>query len=146
VDSSALLGHELAYVLGQIQDPHALPILASVLADRKQHPMVRHEVRLPLLARRWLVQSRLVLKRVYLPPPRTRPQKQWEPLAIIRFFLCSALTQKMTANMFLSERLARLRLQRLNGTMAMARSSPNPKGGSMSLRLVDTWLSSQIGE
>lgn len=43
-DSSALLGHELAYVLGQIDDPHALPVLESVLRDEQQHPMVRHEV------------------------------------------------------------------------------------------------------
>ena len=42
-DSSALLGHELAYVLGQIDDVHALPILESVLRDEAQHPMVRHE-------------------------------------------------------------------------------------------------------
>lgn len=51
-DSSALLGHELAYCLGQIDDVHALPILERVLADRAQHPMVRHEVRSrPLCAR-----------------------------------------------------------------------------------------------
>lgn len=43
-DSSALLGHELAYVLGQINDTHALPALEAVLRDEKQHPMVRHEV------------------------------------------------------------------------------------------------------
>lgn len=42
-DSSALLGHELAYVLGQIDDVHALPILESVLRDEAQHSMVRHE-------------------------------------------------------------------------------------------------------
>jgi len=42
-DSSALLGHELAYVLGQINDPYALPVLESVLRDEDQHPMVRHE-------------------------------------------------------------------------------------------------------
>ncbi|KAM0788018.1 hypothetical protein ACM66B_006217 [Microbotryomycetes sp. NB124-2] len=40
---SALLGHELAYCLGQIKDPRALPILESVLDDEIQHPMVRHE-------------------------------------------------------------------------------------------------------
>lgn len=42
-DSSALLKHELAYVLGQIRNPIAIPVLNSVLADRSQDPMVRHE-------------------------------------------------------------------------------------------------------
>ena len=41
---SALLKHELAYVLGQIGDEYALPVLERVLADRKQDSMVRHEV------------------------------------------------------------------------------------------------------
>ncbi|KAK4051285.1 Nuclear import receptor [Microbotryomycetes sp. JL221] len=40
---SALLGHELAYCLGQIKDIRALPILETVLNDDNQHPMVRHE-------------------------------------------------------------------------------------------------------
>ncbi|KAK4052050.1 deoxyhypusine hydroxylase [Microbotryomycetes sp. JL201] len=40
---SALLGHELAYCLGQIKDTRALPILERVLDDERQHPMVRHE-------------------------------------------------------------------------------------------------------
>lgn len=43
-DHSALLKHELAYVLGQINDTHAIPILSSTLADKKEDPMVRHEV------------------------------------------------------------------------------------------------------
>ena len=42
-DSSALLKHELAYCLGQMQDPAAIPILTSVLKDVNQEPMVRHE-------------------------------------------------------------------------------------------------------
>jgi deoxyhypusine monooxygenase len=42
-DESDLLKHELAYVLGQIKHTHALPVLASVLADTQQHAMVRHE-------------------------------------------------------------------------------------------------------
>jgi deoxyhypusine monooxygenase len=42
-DSSALLKHELAYCLGQMQDPTAIPILTSVLKDVGQEPMVRHE-------------------------------------------------------------------------------------------------------
>lgn len=42
-DESALLKHELAYCLGQMQDPAAIPILIGVLEDVKQEPMVRHE-------------------------------------------------------------------------------------------------------
>ncbi|WFD31728.1 deoxyhypusine monooxygenase [Malassezia sp. CBS 17886] len=42
-DDSALLKHEMAYVLGQIQDTRALPVLEAVLADEKEHAMVRHE-------------------------------------------------------------------------------------------------------
>jgi len=42
-DESALLGHEVAYVLGQIGSAHALPILKSTLADERRDPMVRHE-------------------------------------------------------------------------------------------------------
>ncbi|POY73519.1 hypothetical protein BMF94_3456 [Rhodotorula taiwanensis] len=40
---SALLGHELAYCLGQLKDPRALPILTKVLEDDNEHVMVRHE-------------------------------------------------------------------------------------------------------
>lgn len=42
-DPSALLKHELAYCLGQMQDIDALPILLSVLEDKSQEPIVRHE-------------------------------------------------------------------------------------------------------
>ncbi|KAL1660140.1 MFBC-like protein [Schizophyllum commune] len=42
-DDSALLKHELAYCLGQIKSPKALPVLEAVLRDRNQDPMVRHE-------------------------------------------------------------------------------------------------------
>lgn len=42
-DDSALLKHELAYCLGQMQDERAVPILETVLKDTKQEPMVRHE-------------------------------------------------------------------------------------------------------
>ncbi|KIM24726.1 hypothetical protein M408DRAFT_75512 [Serendipita vermifera MAFF 305830] len=42
-DQSALLKHELAYVLGQLRHTQALPILGSVLQDLSQDPMVRHE-------------------------------------------------------------------------------------------------------
>lgn len=40
---SALLRHELAYVLGQMQDSRALPSLYERLADANEHVMVRHE-------------------------------------------------------------------------------------------------------
>lgn len=42
-DESALLKHELAYCLGQMQDIAAIPHLIAVLEDVKQEPMVRHE-------------------------------------------------------------------------------------------------------
>lgn len=42
-DESALLKHELAYCLGQMQDPSAIPYLVQVLEDKSQEPMVRHE-------------------------------------------------------------------------------------------------------
>ncbi|XP_040895891.1 deoxyhypusine hydroxylase [Toxotes jaculatrix] len=42
-DESALLKHELAYCLGQMQDRQAIPTLTSVLKDTQQEPMVRHE-------------------------------------------------------------------------------------------------------
>lgn len=42
-DPSALLKHELAYCLGQMQDVRAAPVLIKVLKDTKQEPMVRHE-------------------------------------------------------------------------------------------------------
>eukprot|EP00898_Chlorokybus_atmophyticus_P002251 jgi/Chlat1/3026/Chrsp201S03278 len=40
---SALLRHEVAYVLGQLQHPCVVPTLARVLSDQEEHPMVRHE-------------------------------------------------------------------------------------------------------
>ncbi|XP_024595859.1 deoxyhypusine hydroxylase [Neophocaena asiaeorientalis asiaeorientalis] len=42
-DDSALLKHELAYCLGQMQDSRAIPVLVDVLRDTRQEPMVRHE-------------------------------------------------------------------------------------------------------
>ncbi|XP_037049814.1 deoxyhypusine hydroxylase [Bradysia coprophila] len=42
-DESALLKHELAYCLGQMQDVAAIPCLIAVLEDVNQEPMVRHE-------------------------------------------------------------------------------------------------------
>lgn len=40
---SALLKHEVAYVLGQMQDAHATARLKAVLEDASENPMVRHE-------------------------------------------------------------------------------------------------------
>jgi len=45
-DDSALLKHELAYCLGQVKSTAALPTLESVLRNRAEDPMVRHEVRI----------------------------------------------------------------------------------------------------
>lgn len=42
-DSSALLKHELAYCLGQMQDKRAVPLLCEILQDVNQEPIVRHE-------------------------------------------------------------------------------------------------------
>lgn len=42
-DESALLKHELAYCLGQMQDRYAIPVLSKVLEDKTQEAMVRHE-------------------------------------------------------------------------------------------------------
>ncbi|XP_027763877.1 deoxyhypusine hydroxylase [Empidonax traillii] len=42
-DGSALLKHELAFCLGQMQDEAAIPLLIQVLEDTAQEPMVRHE-------------------------------------------------------------------------------------------------------
>ncbi|XP_017774575.1 PREDICTED: deoxyhypusine hydroxylase [Nicrophorus vespilloides] len=42
-DPSALLKHELAYCLGQMQDKCAINVLVKVLEDTNQEPMVRHE-------------------------------------------------------------------------------------------------------
>lgn len=42
-DPSALLRHELAYVMGQMGDAHAVPVLVRVLAAADEHVMVRHE-------------------------------------------------------------------------------------------------------
>ncbi|KAK1357056.1 deoxyhypusine hydroxylase [Heracleum sosnowskyi] len=41
--NSALLRHEVAYVLGQLQNKSATDALSGVLKDVHEHPMVRHE-------------------------------------------------------------------------------------------------------
>ena len=42
-DSSALFKHEVAYVLGQMQDASAVPGLEKKLREKNENPMVRHE-------------------------------------------------------------------------------------------------------
>ena len=42
-DDSALLKHEVAYCLGQMGDPGAVPVLKDILCDAKREPIVRHE-------------------------------------------------------------------------------------------------------
>ncbi|XP_005094647.1 deoxyhypusine hydroxylase [Aplysia californica] len=42
-DESALLKHELAFCLGQMQNSHAIPKLIEVLEDKSENIMVRHE-------------------------------------------------------------------------------------------------------
>lgn len=49
-DPSALLKHECAYCLGQMQDEGAIPALQGVLRDEKQETIVRHEAGKSLLA------------------------------------------------------------------------------------------------
>lgn len=43
VPRSALLKHEVAYVLGQLQDKAVSAALSNILRDMNEHPMVRHE-------------------------------------------------------------------------------------------------------
>lgn len=43
---SNLLTHEIAYVLGQMQNTAAVPVLQRVLCDNKYAPITRHEVSL----------------------------------------------------------------------------------------------------
>ena len=42
-DKSALLKHELAYCLGQMKNPYAIPKLIELLEDVSQEVIVRHE-------------------------------------------------------------------------------------------------------
>ena len=42
-DPSALLKHECAYCLGQMQNETAIPILMNILDNLNEDPMVRHE-------------------------------------------------------------------------------------------------------
>ena len=40
---SALLKHEVCYVLGQMQEPNSVAALRATLEDNAEHSMVRHE-------------------------------------------------------------------------------------------------------
>eukprot|EP00475_Leptophrys_vorax_P022564 TRINITY_DN3071_c0_g1_i1.p1 TRINITY_DN3071_c0_g1~~TRINITY_DN3071_c0_g1_i1.p1 ORF type:complete len:323 (-),score=70.30 TRINITY_DN3071_c0_g1_i1:29-946(-) len=42
-DSSAVFRHEIAFVLGQMQNQYAIPFLTEVLKKDHEHEMVRHE-------------------------------------------------------------------------------------------------------
>ncbi|GLE10560.1 hypothetical protein PINS_up022706 [Pythium insidiosum] len=42
-DKSALFRHEVAYVMGQMENPVTVPALKKVLMDHAEHRMVRHE-------------------------------------------------------------------------------------------------------
>lgn len=43
VDKSALFRHEIAFVFGQLSHPASIPALLSVLRDKNEESMVRHE-------------------------------------------------------------------------------------------------------
>ncbi len=43
LDSSALVRHEAAYLLGQLGHPEAIPKLRACIDNESEHPMVRHE-------------------------------------------------------------------------------------------------------
>jgi len=49
-DPSALLKHEVAYCLGQMQNVTALPHLERLLRNADENSMVRHEVRAAITA------------------------------------------------------------------------------------------------
>lgn len=42
-DESKLFRHEIAYVMGQMENPHTIPSLHAVLENASEHRMVRHE-------------------------------------------------------------------------------------------------------
>lgn len=41
--AGALLKHEIAYCIGQLEDPCAIPFLTTVLENKEENSMVRHE-------------------------------------------------------------------------------------------------------
>lgn len=43
IDTSALVRHEAAYLLGQLGHPDAIPKLRACIENEDEHPMVRHE-------------------------------------------------------------------------------------------------------
>ena len=77
-DPSALLKHELAYCLGQMKNTTALPILESVLANRQEDPMVRHEV-----------SRRFTHRRIYSASVTRRQPRQWVPFPRPHLYLYS---------------------------------------------------------
>ncbi|KAI5818909.1 armadillo-type protein [Pyronema omphalodes] len=42
-DKSALFRHEVAFVFGQMSDPHSIPALIKAASNKNEQPMVRHE-------------------------------------------------------------------------------------------------------
>lgn len=80
-EQSALLRHELAYVLGQLQDPLALPKLSAILDDEAEDAMVRHEAA-EAIGAIGLEESLPILRKYEntpitgAPPPRWAPEKR----------------------------------------------------------------------
>lgn len=61
-DESDLLKHELAYCLGQMQDPAAIPVLIRVLEDVTQVPMVRHEAgKLFIMSHQYVLITKIII-------------------------------------------------------------------------------------
>ncbi len=83
--SSALLRHELAYVLGQMQDSLAVPKLIDVLSDENEHVMVRHEAAEALGAIGDLSAEPVLLK--YLQDPKPEVSESCE-VALDLLALC----------------------------------------------------------
>ena len=67
--SSALLRHEAAYVLGQMQRPEVVDVLMTILDDEKEHVMVRHEAAEALGAIGELSSIPLLEKHLHHPMP-----------------------------------------------------------------------------
>ena len=66
---SALLKHEIAYVLGQMQNNHAVPVLIERLSDDEEDLMVRHEAAEALGAIGELSSIPLLEKHLHHPMP-----------------------------------------------------------------------------
>jgi len=125
-DESALLKHELAYCLGQMKLPSALPVLESVLENIDEDPMVRHEVSVyivnlspspfPLYTIAWNVLTSI----------RDRQQKQWARSHRLIQRRSSRSTSRIPIGAFV--RLARLPLPKLSGiTLQRVSHQENPQ-------------------